>query len=98
VTNQVRNSYKDLPEATEWGPCGIANALLERLAGMVVLERSVKGSGFDYRIGKPGLSKSELFQGKVRIGRVTNVEKLLYRVAERVTGKSYRERGQTPKD
>jgi hypothetical protein len=60
-------SDRDLQEATEWGASGVAIALLERFAGLVVLERSIKGSGFDYWIGKQGASNPVLFQGKARL-------------------------------
>lgn len=67
VTRQMRDSYKDLQEATEWGASGVAIALLEKLTGLVVLERSIKGTGFDYWIGAKETSDQPLFQGKTRL-------------------------------
>jgi len=67
VTQQLRDSYKDLQEATEWGASGIAIVLLEKFTGLVVLERSIKGTGFDYWVGIQGASGQVLFQGKARL-------------------------------
>lgn len=67
VTRQMRDSYKDLQEATEWGASGVAIALLEKFTGLVVLERSIKGTGFDYWVGARGTSNQPLFRGKTRL-------------------------------
>jgi hypothetical protein len=67
VTSELRDSYKDLQEATEWGASGVAIVLLEKFAGLVVLERSIKGTGFDYWMGLRGVSNQALFQGKARL-------------------------------
>ena len=53
-TAQVRRSYADLQEATEFGAAGVAIATLNRLGGFVVMERSRKGTGFDYWISRHG--------------------------------------------
>jgi hypothetical protein len=51
VDDQMRRCYADMPEATEWGACGIAILVVKEVTGMVVIERSVKGTGFDYWLG-----------------------------------------------
>jgi hypothetical protein len=51
VTDQVRACYNDPEEATEHGACGIAILLVGELVGQTVVERSRKGTGFDYWIG-----------------------------------------------
>lgn len=66
VDDQQRRCHNDLQEATERGASGIAILLLEEMTGMTVLDRSMKRTGFDYWIGKPG-DDSLLFQGKTRL-------------------------------
>lgn len=66
VDEQQRRCHNDLQEATERGASGIAILLLEEMTGMTVLNRSMKRTGFDYWIGKPG-DDSLLFQGKTRL-------------------------------
>ena len=49
VTRQMRRTYADAQEATEYGACGIAALVLEVCAGLTILERAPKGEGgFDY--------------------------------------------------
>jgi hypothetical protein len=52
VDDQQRRCYKDLQEATERGATAIAILVLKELTDLVVIERSKKGPGFDYWIGK----------------------------------------------
>jgi hypothetical protein len=61
VGNQEQRTYADLHEATEYGACGIAILVVENAARKVVVERSKKGTFFDYWVGLEG--KDELFQG-----------------------------------
>jgi len=51
VDNQARRSHNDLQEATERGAYGVAILIVCDLTGMVVVERSAKGLGFDYWLG-----------------------------------------------
>lgn len=44
-------THADLPAAAEQGAYGIAFLLAEALTGYVVIERSRKGTGFDYYLG-----------------------------------------------
>jgi len=52
VDDQKRRCYNDMQDATEWGACGVAILLVKELTGKVVIERSRKGSGFDYWLGE----------------------------------------------
>lgn len=47
-----RRCYADMQEATERGACGVAILVVKESTGMVVVERSKKGTGFDYWLGK----------------------------------------------
>jgi hypothetical protein len=60
VTEAIRRAYRDLQEATELGACGIAILIVRELTGHTVVERSVKGTGFDYWLGEANSSDSEL--------------------------------------
>ncbi|HWR17503.1 MAG TPA: hypothetical protein VN577_21930 [Terriglobales bacterium] len=63
VTDQQRRTYADLQEATEWGACGIGIIAVCKQTGQVVVERSRKGTGFDYWFGE---EDDDLFQNKTR--------------------------------
>lgn len=51
VDDQNRRCYADMQEATERGACGVAILVIKEVTGMVVIERSKKGTGFDYWLG-----------------------------------------------
>jgi hypothetical protein len=51
VDDQNRRCYADMQEATEWGACGVAILIVKEATGKVVIERSRKGTGFDYWLG-----------------------------------------------
>jgi hypothetical protein len=65
VSSQQRRTYADLHEATEYGACGIAILFIENAARKVVVERSKKGTFFDYWVGVEG--EGELFQERARL-------------------------------
>jgi hypothetical protein len=65
VDDQARRSHNDLQEATERGAYGIAILIVCDHTGMVVVERSAKGLGFDYWLGDR--DDDELFAGKARL-------------------------------
>ena len=67
VDEQQRNAHHDLQEATEYGACGLAILVIKQLTGKVVLQRSRKGSGFDYWVGDENSTNSDLFAGKSRL-------------------------------
>ncbi|AEB08507.1 hypothetical protein [Desulfobacca acetoxidans] len=64
VTDQMRRTWQDEEVATEHGAYGIAFLLILDLTGLTVIERSIKGTGFDYWIGD---DSGELFQNKARL-------------------------------
>jgi hypothetical protein len=64
TTDQIRRTHNDLQEATERGACGLAILLIHRETGKVVVERSRKGTGFDYWIGQDDY---QALQGKARL-------------------------------
>ena len=51
VDDQQRRCHADMQEATERGACGVAILVVKEVTGMVVVDRSRKGTGFDYWIG-----------------------------------------------
>lgn len=64
VTEQVLKCFNDPDEATEFGAVGVAILLAKREIGCSVVERSRKGTGFDYWMGE----ESELpFEKKARL-------------------------------
>ena len=70
VGEQATNSYGDPQEATEWGACGIACALIEKVSSLVITKRSRKGTGFDYWLGNAIQDDSRiplLFQDVARL-------------------------------
>ena len=52
VDEQSRRCYADMQEATERGACGVAILVVREVTGLVVVERSKKGTGFDYWLGE----------------------------------------------
>ena len=65
VSSQTRRCYNDLQEATEWGASGVAILLILECTEYTVIERSRKGTGFDYWLGR---EDDELpFQYKARL-------------------------------
>jgi hypothetical protein len=48
VNLQMTLSHQDDEEATELGACGVAILAMRNLTDLVVLQRSRKGTGFDY--------------------------------------------------
>jgi hypothetical protein len=59
----MRRYWNDLEEATEQGATGLALLLLRSLCGYTVVERSRKGTGFDWWLG----TDDDLFQAKARL-------------------------------
>jgi hypothetical protein len=66
VTEQMRRSWSDLQDATEWGASGVAALLVEDIFGYQILQRSWKRTGFDYWIGSSN-NTDFLFQNKARL-------------------------------
>jgi hypothetical protein len=53
VNDQARRTHADTQEATEFGACGVAILVVKASTGLVVFQRSVKGTGHDYWLGYP---------------------------------------------
>lgn len=51
VTPQVRRTWNDMQEATEYGAACLACLLVLDLTEYTIIERSWKGTGFDYWLG-----------------------------------------------
>ena len=51
LNDQMKRCLNDQEEATEYGATGIAVLLAKKLIGYTVVERSRKGTGFDYWLG-----------------------------------------------
>lgn len=67
TTDQMRRSWADLQFATEMGAYGVAVVLLHELTELTVVERSRKGTGFDFWLGIKNEIAKTLFQGKARL-------------------------------
>lgn len=57
VTQQMKRTHNDLDDAVEFAACGVAILLVRDLTGLTVVERSWKGTGFDYWLGKDNRSR-----------------------------------------
>ncbi len=67
VDDQQRRTYADMQEATELGACGVAILVVREATAKVVVERSKKGTGFDYWLGDNADDDGPLFGGKTRL-------------------------------
>ena len=63
---QAQKCWGDPEAATEHGAYGVAALLISEFTELTVVERSRKGTGFDYWLGKKGDSQP-LFQNKARL-------------------------------
>lgn len=63
---QIRRCWNDDEEATEHGAYGIATLLVAWVSDLQVVERSKKGTGFDYWLGSSTETES-LFQNRARL-------------------------------
>ena len=66
INNQMRRAWNDDEEATECGACGVAILVVRKTIHLHVVERSKKGTGFDYWLGSPN-NEDDLFQRKARL-------------------------------
>ncbi len=78
VNEQSRRTWNDPEVATEHGAMGIAVLLTKKATGYTVLERSRKGTGFDYWVGdkstKPFQEKARLEISGIRKGTESDVK------------------------
>ena len=63
ITEQTRRCWNDHEVATEHGAVGIAVLLVQKEIGYTVIQRSPKGTGFDYWMGE----ESNPFDKKARL-------------------------------
>lgn len=63
VTEAKLRFWNDLEEATQQGAYAVAILLIRALTGYTIIERSRKGTGFDWWLG----TEDNLFQGKARL-------------------------------
>jgi hypothetical protein len=66
MTEKMRRGWNDLDVAVENDAYGIAILLVRQLAGFTTIERSCKGTGFDWWLGKDD-DAEELFQKRARL-------------------------------
>lgn len=64
VNDQMQRCLNDQEEATELGATGIAVLLAKKVVGYTVIDRSCKGTGFDYWLGEESPIP---FQNKARL-------------------------------
>jgi hypothetical protein len=67
INDQQQRCYADMQETAEWGACAIAILMIKEATGKVVIERSKKGTGFDYWIGDSADDWSLPFEGAARL-------------------------------
>jgi hypothetical protein len=79
VTEAMRRYWNDPDETVEQGAYALALLMLRALAGLTVLERSRKGTGFDWWLA----SEDNLFQAAARL----EVSGIMRGSARRVNGR-----------
>jgi hypothetical protein len=90
VTQQHRDTYADMQEATEDGAAGVAILTANLTLGLSVMQRSVKGTGFDYWMGtatQDGENDELPFQNLTRLEVSGILQGNADRIARRVASK-----------
>ncbi|MEO0648787.1 MAG: hypothetical protein AAFZ17_21970 [Cyanobacteria bacterium J06650_10] len=67
VTDQMRRCWNDEEYATEQAAYGVALLLMQQLTNLTVIERSRKGTGFDYWLGTASKLDSQPFKKTARL-------------------------------
>lgn len=67
VTDQMLRCWNDSEYTTEQAAYGIAFLVIQELTEYTIIQRSRKGTGFDYWLGKKGESNELPFQNAVRL-------------------------------
>ena len=67
VTDQMLRCWNDEEFTTEQAAYGIAFMLVKKLTGFTVIERSRRGTGFDYWLGNEQTTNDLPFQKQVRL-------------------------------
>jgi len=94
VTDQMKRSHNDQEVATENGAYAIAFLIILELTNYTVIEKSRKGTGFDYRLG---LTTSNLFQDTARL-EVSGIRNGPNKVNQRVKQKQTQIKSQQTTD
>jgi hypothetical protein len=66
ATEQMRRCWNDMQVTVEHGAYGVAALLVPQISDMQIVQRSKKGTGFDYWLGSQQ-DDSPLFQNKARL-------------------------------
>lgn len=78
-TIQLQRTWRDLTEATEYGSVGLAILVVLKHTSYTILERSVRGNGFDYwLLDKESAQSTELIEqasARLEISGILNAEK-----------------------
>ena len=67
ITDQMLHCYNNSKYTTEQAAYGIAFLIIQELTDYTVIERSRRGTGFDYWLGKKGDNNELPFQNAVRL-------------------------------
>ena len=67
VTDQMRRCWNDQEYATEQAAYGVALLLIQQLTDLTVVERSRRGTGFDYWLGTVSQSDEQPFRKTARL-------------------------------
>jgi hypothetical protein len=67
VTDQMQRCWNDQEYTTEQAAYGVALMLIQQLIGLTIVERSRRGTGFDYWLGEPSSSSERPFQKAARL-------------------------------
>lgn len=67
VDETMKRCYGDKEDAVQWAACGIAILLILNSTNFNVIERSKKGTGFDYWLGNKEDIEVNIFLGKARL-------------------------------
>lgn len=67
VDETMKRCYGDKEDAVQWAACGIALLLILDSTDFTAIERSRKGTGFDYWLGTKDDIKINIFRGKARL-------------------------------
>lgn len=75
--DRIRRCWNDYEVATEHGAYGLAFLLIRKLTQFTVIERSRKGTGFDYWLGNEDdplfMNKARLEVSGIRVGNERNI-------------------------
>jgi hypothetical protein len=74
VDKQMKRTHADTQEATELGACGVAILLVTSVTDYNVVERSYKGTGFDYWLTRQG-SKNLSFDARLEVSGILDGSK-----------------------